>query len=288
MWIPAVLLADRHATLAQQDALGVLSWALLLWLLSRETPLVRAQVAVVVVFATLVEYTFSPGLHVYTYRLENVPQFVPPCHGLVYLGALALARTDLFRRNARALVVATVVVGGAYALWGISPVAPRPDVLGAFWFGCLVVFLCWGRSRLLYVGAFVVVTYLELMGTHIGTWVWAAHDPTGLVAIGNPPTGAAGGYAWFDLAAVVAAPTVLRRVGQLRRWSWSSTAAWSRPFVDTALPLAMAGRPSSPVIVPPASVTMGTSAAMSHGDSSGSTAMSTAPSATSRWDQKSP
>ena len=59
----------------------------------------------------------------------------------------------------------TVVAGGAYALWGLSPLAPRPDVLGAFWFACLLGFLALGRSRLLYVGAFVVVTYLELLGT---------------------------------------------------------------------------------------------------------------------------
>jgi hypothetical protein len=61
----------------------------------------------------------------------------------------------------------------------------------------------------LYVGAFVVVTYLELLGTWLGTWEWQEHDPTGLVSIGNPPSGAAGGYGWFDLAAVLAGPAVL-------------------------------------------------------------------------------
>ena len=33
------------------------------------------------------------------------------------------------------------------------------------------------RRGLLYVGAFVVVSYLELLGTALGTWAWAAHDP---------------------------------------------------------------------------------------------------------------
>jgi hypothetical protein len=55
-----------------------------------------------------------------------------------------------------------------------------------------------------------VVTYLELLGTSVGTWTWRAHDPTGLVGIGNPPSGAAGGYGWFDLAAARFAPTLLR------------------------------------------------------------------------------
>jgi len=217
LWIPGVLLADRGASLAGQWLLGLGTWVLLVALLRGETPLVRAQTAVVVAFATAVEYTFSPLLHVYVYRLHNVPAFVPPGHGLVYLAALALGRSALLRRNARPAVALTVFVGGLYALWGLSPLAPRPDVLGAFWFLCLLGFLRFGASRLLYVGAFVVVTYLELLGTHLGTWAWQAHDPTGIVSMGNPPSGAAGGYGWFDLAAVTLAPWVLAALPGARR-----------------------------------------------------------------------
>ena len=65
----------------------------------RETRLVRVQTAVVVVFATVVEYTFSPLLEVYTYRFDNVPMYVPPGHGLVYLAALAIGRTAFVRRT---------------------------------------------------------------------------------------------------------------------------------------------------------------------------------------------
>lgn len=214
-WIPAVLLLDRGAGIWWQRALGVGTWALLLVLLRAETPLARAQVAVVVAFASAVEYTFSPLLEVYVYRLHNVPSFVPPGHGLVYLCALALGRSGLFQRHRRHLVRGTVALGGAYAAWGLL-LSDRLDVLGAFWFCCLLGFLRWGRSGTLYVGAFLVVTYLEILGTWIGTWEWQTHDPTGLVAIGNPPSGAAGGYGWFDLAATLGAPAVLAGVRRLR------------------------------------------------------------------------
>jgi hypothetical protein len=190
--------------------LGLGTWVLLLALLRRESPLVRAQTAVVVAFATLVEYTFSPLLEVYVYRLHNVPAFVPPGHGLVYLCALTLGRTALFRAYVRPLTWATVAVGGVYALWGLSPVAVRPDVLGAFWLLCLLGFLLYGPSRTLYVGAFMIVTYVELVGTSLGTWAWQPYDPTGIVPMGNPPSGAAGGYGWFDLAALFLAPAILR------------------------------------------------------------------------------
>lgn len=232
-WVPMVLLLDRGAGIWWQRLLGVVTWALLLALLRRERPVVRAQVAVVVAFATVVEYTFSPLLEVYLYRLDNVPAFVPPGHGLVYLCALAMGRSRWVQDNLRVAVALTLGAGAAYAGWGLF-LSDRLDVLGAFWFACLVGFLAFGRSRPLYVGAFVVVTYLEILGTWLGTWEWQAHDPTGLVAIGNPPSGAAGGYGWFDLAAVLAGPRVLaaarrglsdRRVREVvQRWKPSCCA----------------------------------------------------------------
>ena len=211
LWLPLILALDRGAALSAQRLFGVATWLLLLGLARREPRDVRAQIALVVVFATTVEYTFSALLQVYVYRLGNVPAFVPPGHGLVYLAALCLGRSRCFRTHERGLVVATVVVGGAYAGWGLL-FAARPDMLGAFWFACLLGFLRWGRSALLYVGAFLVVTFLELLGTRLGTWRWHEVDPSGLVTIGNPPSGAAGGYGWFDLAAVTGSPALLRLV----------------------------------------------------------------------------
>ncbi|MFZ0323829.1 MAG: hypothetical protein WAN48_06825 [Actinomycetes bacterium] len=208
-WITVTLFVDSTASAAVQNTLGALTWLLLVTMLARETSLVRLQVAVVVAFATAVEYTFSEGLEVYVYRLGHVPTYVPPGHGLVYLGALAFARLAWARRHERGLLVGAALAVSAYAAFGLSPLAARPDVLGAFWAACLVAFIVWGRSRLVYVGAVLVVTYLELVGTGWGDWAWGSHDPTGWVTIGNPPSGAAGGYGWFDLAALLLAPVLL-------------------------------------------------------------------------------
>ena len=211
IWITVVLLLDTGATLAQQHLLGAATWLVLLAALRGEIATVRVQVAVVVAFATAVEYVFSHWLGVYTYRLEGVPMFVPPGHGLVYLAALSFGRTGYAARHARPLVAAVLVVGGAWALWGLW-LSPQPDALGAFWYLCLVGFAWRGRSPLLYVGAFGVVSYLEIVGTSLGTWTWGALDPVFcVVTIGNPPSGIAGGYAWFDAAALWLTPLVLAR-----------------------------------------------------------------------------
>lgn len=217
-WLSCVLWLDRAGGgggIWLQRGLGVLTWAVLGVALLRVTPLVRAQTAVVVVFATVVEYVFSPTLHVYVYRFDNVPAYVPPGHGLVYLSAFALGHAAVVASRQRVWEVGVVVVGGAWAVHGVV-LAERPDALGAFWFACLVLFLAYGPSKPVYIGAFVVVSWLELLGTHLGNWEWGRTDFTGWVSIGNPPSGAAGGYGWFDLAALLVAPRLLALVSRRR------------------------------------------------------------------------
>ena len=298
-WIGTILLVDavpagQTHELARQLVLAGLTWLVLATLLRREVLLVRVQTLLVVVLATMVEYTFSPLLEAYTYRIGTVPGFVPPGHGLVYLAALALGRSRLLRAHSRLAVTAVVLVGGGWAGYGLI-FAERTDLLGAFWFGCLLGFLVWGPStaRLLYVGAFVVVSYLEIVGTALGTWAWQPTDPV-LHAIGqgNPPSGAAGGYGWFDLYAGLLAPVLIAWWGRIRGraqgLSAESSCECSNPLDATALPPNGPSTPSSEVNRPPASTTIGTSAAMSYNCSSGSQARSTAPSASSMYDQKSP
>jgi hypothetical protein len=212
-WITAILVLDHGvssgaASPGLQRLLGVATWVVLVALLAREPMRIRAQVAVVVAFATVVEYTFSYELHVYVYRLHNVPWFVPPGHGLVYLGALAVGRSRAVVARSRWLIPVTLLVAGAYAAWGLF-LSGRQDVLGALWFGCLAAFLLRGRQPTVFVGAFLVVTYLELLGTHLGTWTWQVRDPVAhLISMGNPPSGAAGGYGFFDAAALALAPRI--------------------------------------------------------------------------------
>lgn len=214
-WLSVVLFLDRvdgGGDLWRQRGLGLGTWIFLLVAMRWFTPLVRTQMVLVVAFATLVEYVFSPTLEVYLYRFENVPSYVPPGHGLVYLSAWALGHTPFVRRHLSAASYAVVLVGGAWAAWGLT----NGDVLGAFWFLCLCVFLRWGPSREVYVGAFVTVSHLELLGTGLGNWVWQPRDPLIGIGIANPPSGAAGGYGWFDLLAITLAPWLLARIVGMR------------------------------------------------------------------------
>ena len=203
-FLAGLLALDTQVGLDGQHALGVLTFAVLAVALRPLPPLVRAQALGVVLFATVGEVTGSLVWGVYHYRLHNLPPFIPPAHGLVYLSGVALSRS--FR--ARAVVWAAAIGAAAWGIAGVT-LLPRLDVAGAFGVPLLLLFLWRSRSRATYAGVFLVVGALELYGTSIGTWRWA-HDLPGLgIPDGNPPSGVASGYVWFDVMALLAAPYIL-------------------------------------------------------------------------------
>jgi hypothetical protein len=215
-YLAALLAVDRHASYPQQLVLGLLTWLVLLAALVRVPLERRVQALGVVVFATVGEVTGSLLWGVYHYRLHNLPLFVPPAHGIVFLTGVALAAA--FREHTRALVVAAGSLAAGWAFLGLT-VLPHRDVAGAVGVPLLLLFLWRGRNRVVYAGVFLVVGALELYGTAIGTWRWAPELPGLGVPDGNPPSGVASGYVWFDVMALACATLALGLVRRGRRAS---------------------------------------------------------------------
>jgi hypothetical protein len=217
--IGALLALDTQVDARVQLLLGLAAWIALAVALRGIPAKLRAQALVVVVVATCAELVGSILWGVYTYRLENLPSFVPPCHGLVYLAGASLAAWAAPRKE---LLVRFALV--AVLAWGIAGVTvlPRSDVGGAIGAGLLAIYLVRGRAPEIYAGVFLVVAWLELYGTAIGTWQWAAVIPGTGVSQGNPPSGVASGYVWFDIVALALAPRLLTWSGRPARWA----AAW--------------------------------------------------------------
>jgi hypothetical protein len=215
-YLGALLAADHFASFHEQLALGALTWIVLLvaGLRLLATPLQRAQLIGVVCFATVGELTGSILWGVYRYRLHNLPLFVPPAHGLVYLAGLSFSIA--LRRHTRALVIAASIAAATWGVLGLT-ILPRRDVAGAVGVPLLLVFLWRSRNRALYASVFLVVASLELYGTAIGTWRWAPSLPGLGIPDGNPPSGVASGYVWFDVMALFVAPMFLTLSARARR-----------------------------------------------------------------------
>ena len=208
LWLDAGASLNTGASLNAQRAIGVATWAILVAALARERPLQRAQVLVALALATAGEYALSPGLGLYIYRLHDVPSFVPPGHGLVYLAALNLGRSVLARRAGRTVLQATIVALAAWSLWGVTG-APRQDLLGFVLFIAFAGFVWRGGSPRVYVACALLCTWLELLGTSLGNWAWATS--AGPFTIGNPPSGIPGAYCVIDVVALSVGTALARR-----------------------------------------------------------------------------
>jgi hypothetical protein len=214
--IVSFLALDHHASLHQQLLLGAATWAILLAACLPLSAEQRSRVALVVLVATAAEVVGSIVLGAYVYRLDNLPAFVPPGHGLVYLAGLRISQSVPVLRNPRPFAAAAAAVVVVWAAVGLA-LLDRTDVLGAVAGAGLVYMMFRGRAPTLYAGVFIVVAALELYGTAIGAWRWSEAVPGTPIGAGNPPSGIASVYVLFDIAAITMAPRLLAGLGSLRR-----------------------------------------------------------------------
>ena len=209
---------EVSGSLERQYGLGAIALVSLIVMLLGESREVRTQVIVAVAFTTLGEYVASVYMGGYTYRFENVPAYVPLGHGMVYLTSIALARSGLFLRYARAIATSVILLCGAWSIWGISGYAEQGDAGGALLFCAFLACLFKGRSPLVYLAAFFITTWLELVGTTAGAWKWAAVDPVFGLSQGNPPSGVAVWYCLVDAVALGGGPLLYRGLKNASEW----------------------------------------------------------------------
>jgi hypothetical protein len=197
VYMPAALWADAHLPFVAQRLVSVLTWLLLAGAFWAATSIERRQLVAVVLIATCFEIAFSIIWGLYRYRFGNLPLYVPPGHGLIYLLAVRLGGSALIsahRCRALWLVTATAASWTGIALFA----GTRPDLVGASLLVYLVLFVWRSQRWSVYTGAFIVTSVLELLGTGFGNWRWAAAVPGLGVSQGNPPSAIAAGYCVLD------------------------------------------------------------------------------------------
>lgn len=210
-FIGVALLVVRDGGFAEEVGVAVAAWGLLFLALAGRTNLERVTTAIVVVVATAGEIMGAMILGVYGYEVGHVPAFVPPGHGLVFLAACALAELEVVQRYGRNLVAGVCAVAIGWG-WVAATRASDPDVFGFVGVAAFVLTVIYApqRWRPQLTALFVVVTLLELYGTAVGTWQWAPAAPLLGLPAGDPPVGAASGYALFALAGFLLARPLTR------------------------------------------------------------------------------
>ena len=200
------LLLDRVTDLPGQTALSAAVWGVLFLVLRDAARQERLALMACLVIATAGEVMLSQVWGLYTYRLGNIPMFVPPGHALVLLLGLSLARV-----MPPSAVWATFCCA---ALYSLGAAVAGVDTLGVALFLILAVSaIGLPGQRALYASTFVLTLLLELYGTWLGSWRWAHDVPATALVTTNPP-GVVGAF-YCALDAAVAAVSMLLA----RRWS---------------------------------------------------------------------
>jgi hypothetical protein len=197
------LAADVRVDLSGQLAISALVWAVLLYLLARVDFQERRMFCACLVIATVGEIALSLGWGLYTYRLDNIPQFVPPGHVLTLMLGVRLARSMPDR-------AALGIMAGAMAYAIAATIMAFDTFAAALALVLLTVWFALPAHRRLYASTFVVTLVLELYGTWLGNWTWSEAVPAVGLATTNPPVLAGAFYAALD-ALVFATMLLLAR-----------------------------------------------------------------------------
>jgi len=203
------LYADVHTNILGQLSVSICVWALLFYLLNRVDRHQRYVLMACLTIATAGEMFCSLSWGLYTYRLHNIPMFVPPGHVLLLLLGLAVAprMTE---------VAARAIIGGA-AIYALAGAATGVDTLALPLFAALATAsLAMPRHRRLFASTFVLSLALELYGTWLGNWAWSPTVPGMALVTTNPP-GVSGAF-YCALDAMVAAASSLL----VPRWTGSA------------------------------------------------------------------
>lgn len=178
------------------NALMAVIFSIVLWKVS---PRIRELMIYAVLIGYVGEYLFSVVLGMYTYRLENVPHYIPMGHALVYIGVLYFTKTAYVKLNKNLL---EKIFTGIIIVYAAAFLAFNNDVFGAV----LTVLTLWilrskPRERLFYLTMYLSIVFLEITGTSYECWKWPsiAWDYFAFLPSANPPSGISFFYFGLDL-----------------------------------------------------------------------------------------
>lgn len=153
--------------------------------------------AVIIGFAG--EYLFSIVLDMYTYRLSNLPLYIPFGHAAVYARTYVFSKASIVKKYAKQI---TFYFTKIILLLALFYLIVFNDVFG-FVMTIAVFLLLYNRpkDRLFFLTMYIVVAVLEIGGTAYAAWSWpdTAFGVFPYLESHNPPSGISLFYFLLDV-----------------------------------------------------------------------------------------
>lgn len=166
----------------------------------RSTPRVKELMIYAVILGFGGEYLFSRILGMYTYRLENVPLYVPIGHAALYGRIFMFSKASVVRKYNKAVEQLFAIF---IAVFATIYLVFFTDVFGFVMTLC-VFLLLWKRpkDRLFFYAMYILVAVLEIGGTAFGCWKWPniGFAVFEFLPSNNPPSGISLFYFLLDVS----------------------------------------------------------------------------------------
>jgi len=164
----------------------------------KNSPRLRRVMIIGVFIGFTGEIIFSLLLHMYHYRLDNIPLWVGFGHSLIFTSVYKIIKTPFFIVNAKQIKNWSLLFISSYALVWLYF---ENDLFGFLTTLLFLLFISFAKkSQLFFIVMFLVVVYIELIGTTTGTWFWPQilMGYFNFIPSANPPSGIAVFYFLFD------------------------------------------------------------------------------------------
>lgn len=166
----------------------------------RSTPRTKELMVYAVIIGFAGEYFFSRLLGMYTYKLENVPFYVPLGHAALYGRIFMFSKASVVKKHHKAVEQLFAI---SILLFATIYLVFFADVFGFVMTVC-VFLLLWKRpkDRLFFYSMYILVAILEIGGTAFGCWKWPAigFDYFSFLPSNNPPSGISLFYFLLDVS----------------------------------------------------------------------------------------
>lgn len=163
------------------------------------TKRLKEQMLAAVLIGFFGEYLFSVLLGMYTYRLGNVPFYIPFGHAFVYIAVLLFSKAAAIKKHhiklEKFFAIFIFIYASVFLIF-------KNDVFG-FVMTIATLFILRNRpkEKLFYLTMYISVAVLEIIGTSYKCWFWPpiAWDIIPFLPSHNPPSGISLFYFLLDL-----------------------------------------------------------------------------------------
>ena len=156
-----------------------------------------------VIIGFIGEYFFSVFLDMYTYRLGNVPLYIPFGHAAVYARVYVFSKNSVVKKNHKALEQFLYIV---ISLFALGYLLFLNDVFGfVMTLGVFALLVKRPKDRMFFLTMYIVVAVLEIGGPAYGAWKWpdTAFGVFDFLPSNNAPSGISLFYFLLDIGCFV-------------------------------------------------------------------------------------